>query len=82
MELEASMMSPKERATNLPGNVQPLPLLLSPEEFARELRVSVRSLRRLVAAGRVPAPCRVGRSLRWRRSEVERWVSDGCPRTY
>lgn len=62
------------------ADVQLPPLLLTPAEFARELRVSVRSLRRLVAAGRAPAPCRVGRALRWRRVDVVRWISDGCPR--
>jgi predicted DNA-binding transcriptional regulator AlpA len=39
-------------------------------EVARELRTTPRNVPRLVAAGVLPKPYRVGRSPRWRRSEI------------
>jgi predicted DNA-binding transcriptional regulator AlpA len=31
------------------------------------------------AAGRIPAPVRVGRSTLWRTAELRAWVEAGCP---
>jgi excisionase family DNA binding protein len=43
------------------------------------LRCAPRTVRRLVQFGRMPRPLKVGRLARWRRSDVERWIADGCP---
>lgn len=50
-------------------------LLLSRRDLARELRVSVREVDRLRARGALPAPLRFGRSPRWRRADVARWLA-------
>lgn len=39
---------------------------------------STRHIRRLTDAGRMPAPVRLGSLIRWRRSDVEAWIADGC----
>jgi predicted DNA-binding transcriptional regulator AlpA len=52
------------------------PMLLTREEFARELRCSVRELDRLRARGLLPAPIRLGRSPRWRREDVLAWLRE------
>jgi predicted DNA-binding transcriptional regulator AlpA len=54
-------------------------LLIDIRQLAALLSRSVASLERDQAAGRLPAPVRVGGSKRWRRAEVEAWVAAGCP---
>ena len=57
------------------------PLLLTAEDLAAELQVSLRSVRRLDLEGKLPEPVHVGgRLLRWRAAEVRDWVNAGCPR--
>ncbi len=58
---------------------QPTALLLDVNALAVLLSRSVPSLRRYDAAGRLPAPVRIGKAVRWRRSEIEQWIAAGCP---
>ena len=53
--------------------------LLSANDLARRLNVSRRSIWRWRSAGKLPAPVVVGRLIRWRRDEIERWIAAGCP---
>lgn len=53
--------------------------LLRIGELAELLRVSPRHLRRLADSGRMPAPVRLGHSLRWRRADLLAWIEAGCP---
>jgi excisionase family DNA binding protein len=53
--------------------------LLSAEDLARELGFTLRTIRRLDSAGRLPRPVRIGRAVRWRRAEVRAWANAGCP---
>ena len=47
------------------------PLLLTSQEVAKKLSISVRTLWRLVAAGKFPKPVRFNRKLvRWKGDEV------------
>jgi excisionase family DNA binding protein len=52
--------------------------LLSPREVADRLSVSIRTLKRWVAAGQFPAATTLlpGGHLRWREAVVDRWVAD------
>ena len=54
-------------------------LLVDRRELSRLVSRSPSSLQRDVVAGRVPLPLRIGRSTRWRRSEIEGWIAAGCP---
>lgn len=54
-------------------------LLVTAEEVARMLNVSVRSIWRMRSAGHVPKPIRMGGNIRWRRIDIEEWVAAGCP---
>lgn len=58
----------------------PEPLLISAQELAPLLGISVRTLWRLVSEGKVVSPVHLGGSTRWRMDEVRRWIADGCPR--
>jgi prophage regulatory protein len=55
------------------------PLLIPASEVARLLGISKRTLWRLLSAGKLPAPVRLGNNVRWRLDEVEQWISQGCP---
>ena len=55
-------------------------LLVSAEKLAQMLDISVRSLWRLRVGGKIPAPVRLGGSVRWRLSDIESWVAAGCPK--
>jgi excisionase family DNA binding protein len=55
------------------------PLLLNAREVARLLTVSARTVWKLAATERLPAPVRIGRCVRWRAEELRAWVDAGCP---
>jgi excisionase family DNA binding protein len=49
--------------------------LLSKKELARLLGVSFRSIDRHVAAGQLPRPIKVGALSRWRREDIDAWLT-------
>jgi len=53
--------------------------LVPVETVAKMLDISVRSVWRLLSAGKLVAPRRLGRSVRWSRSEIREWIEAGCP---
>ena len=55
------------------------PLLIDIHTLAALLGRSVPSLERDQAAGRLPAPVRLGGSRKWRRADIDGWVTAGCP---
>lgn len=52
---------------------------LSVRDLAVYVKRSVPSLHRDNAAGRLPRPVKIGRSLRFLRSDIDLWLSLGCP---
>jgi predicted DNA-binding transcriptional regulator AlpA len=58
---------------------QPVPELLDVCQAAKLLSVSRRHFLRMNDAEQVPAPIRLGRSVRWGRTELTSWVQHGCP---
>ncbi|MEX0702386.1 MAG: helix-turn-helix domain-containing protein [Planctomycetales bacterium] len=54
-------------------------VFLTPEDLAKMLKVSERTLWRLLSGGKIPEPVRIGGSTRWRLAEVQEWVAGGCP---
>jgi excisionase family DNA binding protein len=62
------------------GSALPVrPLLMSAAQLASRLNMSIRTIWRFHSAGKLPDPIRLGRLVRWRRAEIERWVAAGCP---
>lgn len=53
--------------------------LISAARLAGMLSISERTLRRLLDAGKLVRPVRIGRSVRWRLAEVREWIDAGCP---
>jgi excisionase family DNA binding protein len=57
----------------------PSALLLTDREAARLCGLSRSTWHRLRAAGKLPAAVKLGRSCRWRRDELVRWINAACP---
>lgn len=53
--------------------------LLTISDVALMLSCSTRHLRRLIDARKCPAPVRLSTLVRLRRSDIERWIENGCP---
>lgn len=60
------------------GTAKGRAVLITAEELATMLSISTRTLWRLLSAGKVIAPLRLGGSTRWRLDEVHRWIEGGC----
>lgn len=52
--------------------------LLTVAETAARLGVCARQVFNLTAAKRMPAAVRLGRSTRWRASDLDRFIASGC----
>lgn len=59
--------------------VEESPLLISADQLASRMQISTRSVWRLLSRGEIIAPVRFGGTTRWRLSQVEDWISRGCP---
>ncbi len=59
--------------------VAPEILLASAKTLAQIIGLSLRTIRRMDAAGEIPRPIRRGRVVRWRLAEIRSWVEAGCP---
>ncbi len=49
--------------------------VLSKQELADQLGISIRHLEKLVIGGVLPQPLRLGRCVRFLRSDIEAWLS-------
>lgn len=54
------------------------PLLMTAQDVAASLKISLRTLWRLLSAGQLIRPVRVGGSTRWRTADVRKWIEEGC----
>lgn len=53
--------------------------LASVSQVAEICGISAEHVRRLADRGAMPAPVRLGRSVRFRLAEIEAWMQAGCP---
>src|SRR5438067_2043802 len=63
---------PAAQRSTTPSWLQPLQLRI--EEVSVLTALSVRTLKRMTAAGEVPGATRIGRSLRYNRRVIEKWI--------
>lgn len=52
--------------------------MLTDTEISNLIKVSRRQIWKLLAMGRLPEPIRIGRSVRWRRADIDSWIANGC----
>lgn len=62
-----------------PHNTEPSPIVVNTAELATLLHVSQRHINDMNKEGRLPAPVRFGRAVRWIRSEIDAWLAAGAP---
>jgi len=55
-------------------------MMMTADELARELQVSLRTLRSWNEEGRIPEPAKIGRAVRWPRETIVAWIAAGSPR--
>jgi predicted DNA-binding transcriptional regulator AlpA len=53
--------------------------VLTREQLAHELQVSVKTIDRLDQTGKLPRPIRVGQARRWRLGTIVQWLDMGAP---
>lgn len=53
--------------------------MLTKQQLAARLRISVRHLEKLVRLGQIPRPVNLGRCVRFVGSAVNAWMIGGCP---
>ena len=56
------------------------PLVVGARELAALLRVGLRTVRSMDAAGSLPKPVKIGHSVRWSLEDIKCWLAAGCPR--
>jgi predicted DNA-binding transcriptional regulator AlpA len=61
------------------GMSEPVPVMLTASELAVMLHISTRSLWRMLSAGQLPNPVRLGGAVRWPVEEIKKWIAAGCP---
>jgi excisionase family DNA binding protein len=54
-------------------------ITLTVADVATVLGCSRKHVYTMTDAGRMPAPIRIGRLVRWDREVIQRWIQDGCP---
>jgi prophage regulatory protein len=52
--------------------------LLSKEQVALKLQLSTRTVYRLWQDGSLPAPVKIGGSIRWRSDVIDSWIENDC----
>lgn len=53
--------------------------LLTVREVAAQLKVSPRQIWKMNSSGKLPAPIRICRSVRWDAASIFAWAQLGCP---
>ena len=70
------------KAVDLKGRSQVKPNfaveMVNAETAAAMVGVSPRSWWRFVSAGKAPRPVRLGACVRWRLSDLRKWIGEGC----
>ena len=57
----------------------PAAALLDVRAIAMILGCSSRHVYRMSDSGAMPRPVRLSVLVRWRKTDIERWIADGCP---
>ena len=52
--------------------------LITAKTLAKMLSTSVRSIWRYRSSGRLPETVKIAGAIRWRRSDIEKWIEWGC----
>lgn len=78
-KLERLLSRFEDRWTGGEPTIQASLLVANAREVGRMLGLSIRTIRAMDSAGKLPRPIRFGRAVRWRVSEIQDWVDEGSP---
>lgn len=53
--------------------------LLTAKTLAKTLSTSIRSIWRYRSSGRLPEIVKIAGAIRWRKQDIDQWISMGCP---
>lgn len=53
--------------------------LFDAQTLGQRLSLSKRQIFRLKSCGKIPAPVKIGGSVRWIESEIDQWIQAGAP---
>lgn len=53
--------------------------LIDVPTLAKKLNVHEITIRKWQVNGKIPAPVRIGRAVKWRLQEIEAWIKASCP---
>ena len=59
-----------------------MPAMLTVHDVARMLNCSDRTVYRLTDSGRMPKSVKLGTLVRWSKTVIERWITNGCPNVH
>lgn len=75
-ETEMRLLTEKQTAVSAEGLP---PLLVSAAQAGALVCVNRSTWTRWSAAGKIPAPIRIGGAVRWSYAELQEWIKAGCP---
>lgn len=75
----AAAMSPQGDAAKERPKAEVEQLALTATELASRLGISRAHVWKLLSLGRLPAPVRLGRAVRWDKRVVDAWLAAGAP---
>lgn len=55
------------------------PIALTAMQVGELLGIDASTVRRNAGVGVMPGPVKVGAAVRWRRAEIDAWLTAGCP---
>lgn len=58
--------------------VQKSPELLTKQQVAQRLNISLRTLYRFIQTGEIPPPVKLGSLSRWRSDVLDDWIENNC----
>jgi excisionase family DNA binding protein len=61
------------------GESHPPKRLIGVQQVAERLGCSTRHVWRILSAGLLPRPVKVGHLVRWSSTAIDEWIGKGCP---
>jgi len=75
----ADVLPLRSPAADPPADPAGAPLVVDARRLAAMLCIGLRTVRTLDAAGKLPAPVRIGGRVVWRVDEIRDWLDAGAP---
>lgn len=61
------------------NGIMQMEALIDAQMLAEKLNVHAVTIRKWQLSGKIPAPVRIGRAVKWRLVEIDAWIKASCP---